>query len=737
MSDADAIALQKRSVFQNALAMHQRGQLAEAERGYREILKLDPGDFDAVHLLGVIFVQRGQFAEGERLIAQALAIDPNEPNALINRGIALAELQRFEEAIASFDKAIALKPDYAEAFGGRGNALKALKRHDEALASYDRAISLKAGYAEAFSNRGNALQELKRFDDALASYDRAIALKPDFAEAFSNRGVCLEKLKRFNDALASYDKAIWLKSDHADAFLNRGNTLCELNRFDEALASYDTAIGLAPSDPETFNSRGALFERLKLFEQALGSYEQALAIKPNHPSAFGALAGCVLNICDWRRAATLAPEIRAQAGEHKSVIEPIILLGYGGDATLHLKNARGYLADKIPTSQQSLWNGAVWHHDKIRIAYLSADLREHPVSYLIAELLELHDRSRFEVIGVSFGPDDKSDMRLRLIKSFDIFEDVRYKSDYDVAKFLSRLKVDIAIDLVGHTMNARPGILALRPAPIQVNYLGYAGTMGADFIDYVIADKIVLPFDEQPHYTEKIVHLPECFQVNDSQRRIGSRTPSRQELGLPESGFVFCCFNNNYKITAAFFDVWMRLLKTVNGSVLWLRRDNESAEKNLRREANARGINAARLVFASRAPSMEDHLARHRLADLFLDTLPYNAHTTASDALWAGLPVLTCCGDTFAGRVATSLLSAVGLSELVTHNLGDYEALALRLAQDSSLLTRLRTKLASNRESCPLFDSERFTRNLETAYGTMWNIWQRSERPRSFSVSPE
>jgi predicted O-linked N-acetylglucosamine transferase (SPINDLY family) len=629
-----------------------------------------------------------------------------------------------------------VKPDYAEAFGGRGNALKALRRYDEAIASYDRAISLKPDYAEALSNRGNALQELKRFAAALANYDRAIALKPDYAEAFSNRGVCLEKLRRFNDALVSYDKAISLKPDHAEAFANRGRTLCELDRSDEALASYDRAIGLAPRVPETLNNRGILLERLKLFEQALTSYEHALAIKPDHPYAFGALAGCVLKICDWRRAARLAPQVRADAAAQKSVIEPIILLGYGGDAALHFKNARGYIADKIPTPQQSLWNGMVWRHDKIRIAYLSADFREHPVSYVIAELPELHDRSRFDVMGVSFGPDDKSNMRSRLIKSFDIFEDVRYKSEHDVAKLLHGFKVDIAVDLVGHTMNARPGILAFRPAPIQVNYLGYPGTMGADFIDYVIADKVVLPFDEQPNYAEKIVHLPECYQVNDSQRRIGSRTPSRQEIGLPESGFVFCCFNNNYKITAPFFDVWMQLLKAVDGSVLWLRRDNEIAEKNLQREASARGINPARLVFASRV-SMEDHLARHRLADLFLDTLPYNAHTTASDALWAGLPVLTCCGDTFAGRVAASLLSAVGLTELVTHNLDDYKALALRLAQDSSLLSYLRTKLARNREMYPLFDSKRFTRHLEAAYATMWNIWQRGEKPQSFGIAPE
>jgi protein O-GlcNAc transferase len=634
MTDANSSVLQKRSVFQNALTMHQRGQLGEAARLYREVLRLDADDFDAIHLLGVIFVQRGQFVEGERLIRQALEIDPSEPGALNNRGIALAELKRFEDAIVSYDKAIAHRPNYAEAFGGRGNALKALKRYDEAIASYDKAISLKPDYAEAFSNRGNALQELKRFDDALESYDRA------------------------------------------------------------------------------------------------------LQIRPNDGYALGGSANCALKICDWQQAARRADQIRTHVAEGRSMVYPFVLLSYGGDAAQQLKCAQRYIADQIPTAPQPLWDGRIWQNEKIKVAYLSADFCQHPTAYLAARLFECHDRSRFAVLGISFGPDDHSSIRSRLVSAFDQFYDVRFKSDRDVAELLHELQVDIAIDLLGHTWKAREAILAFRPAPIQVNYLGYPGTTGADFIDYVIADKIVLPFDEQQHYTEKIVHLPECYQVNDSQRRIDGRTPSRQELGLPENGFVFCCFNNNYKITTPFFDVWMRVLKAVDGSVLWLFRDNQSAERNLRREAAARGIDQGRLIFAGRLP-LEQHLARHRAADLFLDTLPYGAHTTASDALWAGLPVLTCCGETFAGRVAASLLNAVGLTELVTHKLGDYEALTLRLAQDSSLLASLRTKLARNRETYPLFDSKRFTRHLEAAYATMWNIWQRGKKPQSFSVAPE
>jgi predicted O-linked N-acetylglucosamine transferase (SPINDLY family) len=302
-----------------------------------------------------------------------------------------------------------------------------------------------------------------------------------------------------------------------------------------------------------------------------------------------------------------------------------------------------------------------------------------------------------------------------------------------VAQLLTELQVEFAVDLKGYTRDARSGILAYRPAPIQVNYLGYPGTMGASFIDYVIADPIVLPFEQQPFYTEKIIQLPDCYQVNDSRRKIGDRTPTRQETGLPDAGFVFCCFNNNYKITATVFDVWMRLLRAVNGSVLWLLVDNATAQNNLRQEAAARGIDPARLVFGAQL-SLEEHLARHRLADLFLDTLPYNAHTTASDALWAGLPLVVCRGETFAGRVAASLLHAIGLPELVTGSLDEFEALALQLATDSSRLQSIRRKLAQNRLSYPLFDTDRFRRHIEAAYLTAWEIWQRGESPRSFKV---
>ena len=667
---------------------------------------------------------------------RALAVRPDYADALNNRGLTLDALHQFEDALVSYDQAIALKPDYAEAFYNRGNALQELKRFDEALASYDKALALKPDYAEAFNNRGIALQELKRFDEALASYDKALALKPDYAEAFNNRGNALKELKRFDEALASYDKALALKPDYPEAFTNRGAALQELKRLDEALTSYDKALALKPDYAEAFNNRGNALQELKRLDEALASYDKALALKPDHAHAFSGIADCVNMLCDWRRTTAFADDVIAHVADKKSIISPFTLLGYSADPALQLQCARNLVADKIPLRPRPLWTGTTWRHDKVRIAYLSADFHRHATAYLMAELFERHDRSRFEIIGVSFGEDDKSEMRKRLVAAFDQFHDVRAKSDEEVAKLLHDLQVDIAIDLKGYTQDSRPSILAYRPAPIQANYLGFPGTMGAEFIDYIIADNTVAPFEHQSFYTEKIVHLPNCYQVNDTKRKIAERTPTRQEAGLPETGFVFCCFNNNWKITPDVFGVWMRLLHAVEGSVLWLFGDNESAERNLRTEAQARGIDPARLVFARRLP-LDEHLARHRLADLFLDTLPCNAHTTASDALWAGLPVLTREGTAFAGRVAASLLYAVGLPELVTHSIEDYEALALRLARDPSLLEGYRNRLATNRLTHPLFDTDRFRHHIEAAYLQMWKIWQRGEQPRSFAVETE
>lgn len=666
---------------------------------YRNVLRERPGDFDALHLLGVLLLQTHRPGPGIESIEKAIGVNGASAIVHFNHANGLRSLNRLADAVASYDKAIALEPGYADAHGNRGNALLAMNRAEAAVASYDKTIALRPGDATGYFNRGNALTMLRRAMDAIASYDKAIALRPDYADAHVNRGTTLVELLRPADALASYDRAIAINPGHAEAFNSRGAALTDLGRLDEAAASYRKAIEL----------------------------------NPDHRSALSGAWDVAQKMCDWPRAAELAATVRANVEEKSWHAVPFAMLCGTGDARLHALCAQRYMKEKIPVPPQPLWTGPARDRGKIRIAYLSADFHAHATAFLTAGLFEFHDSAKFETIGLSYGARTHGPMRERLTRAFDRFHDVRAMGDLEVARFLRAQEVDIAIDLKGHTRDARPEILAHRPAPIQVSYLGYPGTMGADFIDYILADPVVLPFDQQPCYTEKIVHLPECYQVNDASRKIGERAPSRREAGLPDRGFVFCCFNNNLKIAAPVFDVWMRLLRDVEDSVLWLLCDHALAERNLRREAAARGVDPARLVFANWLPP-EDHLARHRLADLFLDTLPYNAHTTASDALWAGLPVLTCRGETFAGRVAASLLAAIGLPELATDNLTDYERLATRLATDAVLLGRLRETLARNRTTHPLFDTDRFRRHIEAAYTTMWTLSRQGEPPRSFRV---
>jgi protein O-GlcNAc transferase len=643
--------------------------------------------------------REGRTAEAERLFTRLIKKNPDYFDGLHFFGLFRYHQGELNEALRLLTKAIKVHPRSADAHNSLGATLDGLKRSRDAVAAYDRALALNPDHVQALGNRGNALSLLNRHEDAIASYDRALALAPNHVEALTNRSTALLALKRHEEAIAGYDQALAIKRDHVDALFNRGNAA----------------------------------RLLKHYEEALANYRQTLSLHPHHLHAFNGMAHCALAICDWATTAALADELTARVRAGRSIINPWMFLGYCDDSALQLACARTYTRYKVPARPAPLWTGKAYRHHKVRIAYLSCDFHQHATAFLIAELFELHDRARFEVLGVSFGPDDNSEMRARLVRAFDQFHDVRVASDRDVAKLLNDLEVDIAVDLKGYTQDCRPEILAHRPAPIQVNYLGYPGTMAAEFIDYVIADRIVLPFEHQPFYGEQIVHLPDSYQVNDAQRKIVAPVPTRQEAELPPQGFVFCCFNNNYKITRPVFDVWMRLLAKAEGSVLWLLRDNAGAEANLRREAGARGIDPARLVFATHA-SPQDHLARHRLADLFLDTLPYNAHTTASDALWTGLPVVTCRGNAFAGRVAASLLDAAGLPELVTSSLEQYEALALRLATDASLLGGVRQRLTDGPSR--LFDSDRFRRHIEAAYLTMWERWQRGEKPQAFSVAP-
>jgi protein O-GlcNAc transferase len=763
-------ALRISEILQHGMAAHRQGRLGEAERSYQAVLELKRDNFDSLHLLGVVRWQQRRHDEASALIKQALrvrpdsaeacsnlgivlqsldrpveaiaaydralAIDPRYAKALCNRGDALRALGRNADALASYDKALAAVPDYIEAQINRAVALRDLGRHAEALASFDRALAARPGSREILYNRGNSLQSLGRFEDALRDYDGVVAADPNAAEAHNNRGCVLEKLGRFDQALASFESVLALRPDDADALHNRGNMLLALARHADAVASYDRALALAPRRVGTLHNRGQALMMLRRYDEAIAAFEAVLAVDPAHPAASAALANCLLIVCDWAESARVAERAQAAArGGDWSRLDPFAALCYVDSPADQLEYARAYVAREVPATPPPLHARPAGRADRIRIAYLSSDFRNHPVTHLTCELFERHDRNRFEAIGISFGPDDQSEARTRVIKAFDQFHDVRRASDLDVAGLVRELRIDIAVDLNGHTMGARLGVLAHRPAPIQAQYLGYLGTMGAGFIDYIVGDEIVLPLAQQQFYAEKVVHLPECFQVACSIRQTRPNVPARGDLGLPEGAFVFCCFNNSYKIMPSVFERWMRLLGAVAGSVLWLFGPNEPAIANLTREARACGVDPARLVFAPRVP-LDDYRARLCRADLFLDTLPYNAGATASDALAAGLPIVTCAGQSFAGRMGASLLSAAGLPDLVTANLDDYEALALDLARDSARLDSIRRRLARHRQTSPLFDVERSRRHIEAAYATMWDICLRGEPPRSFRVEP-
>src|SRR5262249_5724845 len=447
----------------------------------------------------------------------------------------------------------------------------------------------------------------------------------------------------------------------------------------------------------------------------------------------GSLLSSRMNCCDWRRFASESSRLIDDVRAGKRASEPFVLIGLSGSAGDQLRCSEIYVRDDSRSASAPIWKGERYRHDRIRVAYLSADFRDHAVCRLLAGVFEQHDHARFETIAVSFGPDGPSEMRSRVQCAFDRFIDVRKNNDRDIANLSRDLEIDIAVDLMGFTKDSRCGIFALRAAPVQVNYLGYPGTMGADYMDYIIADRIVIPDSQRQHYREKVVWLPDTFQANDSMRRMEEHAATRADAGLPETGFVFCWFSNSYKITPPMFDIWMRLLRGVEGSVLWLVGGSPTVERNLRREADVRGVSPDRLVFVARI-DYSTYLSRYRLADLFLDTLPFNAGATASDALWAGLPLITCSGEAFASRMAAILLQSIGLPELIAPSLARYETLALELARNRNVLAAAKSKLGRHRNAYPLFDTDRFRRHIEAAYLTMWQRYQRGDPPASFAV---
>ncbi|HEX4634949.1 MAG TPA: tetratricopeptide repeat protein [Rhizomicrobium sp.] len=702
--------MNRKALTDQAIALQRSGHLREAERLYLEVLAEAPEDFAARHLLGVARAQAGDLDQALADIDQALKINSGDPEALLNRANILKMLKRPHEALAGYEEALERKPGWPQAENNRGTVLQALGRHDEALAAYDRVLEAMPDHVEALNNRGSVLQDLKRPAEALAAYDRALRLAPNFAAAFNNRGSALMEMRRFADALSCFDRALALRPGDAQTINNRGNALQGLMRYDEALVAYDQALALKPDYAEALNNRGEALQQLKRHEEALAAFDSAARISPQ---ALGGAGMAALDLCDWRRTAEIGLEMekRIAAGE---AISPWMLLGYSGDEQLQRQCAANVIGARFPALPPRLTR-AGYSHDKIRIAYISSDVGHHPVATHVVQLIEGHDRKDFQIFGIGTNPDDGSPQRRRLVAAFDKFVDAHHQPPLSVAEQVRVLEVDILVDLNGHTRGDNLDILSHRPAPVQASWLGYAGTTAAPFIDYLIADTIVAP--DAKGFSESLAYLPHGFFPNDTSRVLGA-LPTRAQAGLPRDAFVFCCFNNSWKITEPVFSIWMRLLAELPASVMWLKQAAEKTKANLRQAARDRGIDPDRLVFA-RPAHLSVHLARHRLADLFLDTLPYNAHATACDALWAGLPVLTQRGSAFAGRVGASLLTAAGLAELIAENAQEYESLALALARDPMRLKGLRDRLAANRATAPLFDTPRLARDLEALYRRM------------------
>jgi protein O-GlcNAc transferase len=663
------------------------------------VVAIDADEIEQIRAQARAHHDAGRLQDAEDSYRRIVEAVPGDIQARHMIGVLQLQLDRPADALKMLEPLLLQASRHADIRTHHGLALQLMGRGDEALAEFDRALSMNPDNALTLLYRGNLLLEAGRNPDALASYERLLAIAPRYDEAWFRRGTALWLMDRYEDALASYRRALEINPSRFGAAFNSGTTLLKLERYDEALVAFSTAARLAPG----------------------------------HRYLLGAIAGAVSGACDFSRWNDLRAEVIAAVKNRSSVIAPLTFLPFCDNGELRRAASEVFALDQVPQVDKVPWKVESYAHDRVRLVYISSDFHQHATAELIAGLIEAHDRRKFEVTAISFSPDDGSPMRARIVEAFDHFVDVRRRDDADVARLLREREIDIAVDLKGHTEGSRSGILAHRPCPVQVNYLGYPGTIGAPWLDYIIADAVVLPFSDQDYYSEKIVHLPHCYQPNDTRRAVAETVPSRADAGLPENGFIFCCFNAAWKITPAVFDVWMGLLRAVPDSVLWLLQDNASMPAHLRAAAAARGVDAWRLIFAPRAAPAQ-HLVRHRLADLFLDTLPYGAHTTASDALWTGLPLLTCLGAQFDGRVAASLLRTIGLAELVTASLTDYEALALALARDPKKLEDLRARLATNRLSSPLFDVERFARAIEAAYLRMVEISRKRGQPQSFAV---
>lgn len=732
-SRAANVAKQTSELFSRGVAHHQAGRLAEAERLYREILDLCPTHAESHSNLALAAMGRGHYAEAIAFCVRAISLRPDYLEAYINLVGSLEASHQFEEAALVYDELIPLAPCRDDLLNNLGVNLQRLGKIPEALEAYMKAVEIGPSNADAYFNMARALVDLRRADEAIAAYRRVIILQPDHAAACSNLGTLLCSAGEFSEASTVGRYAAAHAPNDAAVWCNLGVILQRQGNVEEAIVAYERAIALNPRYAGAYANLGVAYQEKFQFDDAILAFQRAATLQPDFDTAIAELIKLRRHICEWSEYEDDARRLISLVDDNKDVAISLLLMAFPSTPSQQLKCGRNLNKRLNAVAKRFSGYRIDLGSPVIRIGYISNDFRDHPVGRLVVELFSLHDRSKCEVFAYSMGKDDDSSVRRRIREGSDHFIDIHPLSNVEAANRIHQDAIEILIDLTGPALGSRMEILADRPAPVQVSYIGWPGTMGADWIDYIIADPYLVPFSQEPWFSEKIVHLPDCYQPSDPKRIRAPLRVTRADCGLAEDAFVYCSFNNTVKLMPDMFDTWMRILTQVEHSVLWLYCKSPATKENLLRRAELRGISDDEIVFASFA-AMDVYLSRLSLADLFLDSFPYNAGATCNDALWAGLPVLTCGGETYVSRMAGSLLTALRLPELITHSLEEYEAMAVKLAAQPAELKSIRQRLTANRDLSPLFDMNVFTKNLENVYVQMQKSWRCDEKPAAFAI---
>lgn len=756
-----------------AIEKQSRGNLLEASVLFTKTLKLQPSNAVALYSLAAIELNQGNVTQGLALAQRCLDAAPASHLSAYIYGAALKANRRLDEALASFDRALTLNPTYVDALIEKGNIYVEKKDYFQSLAQFEKVLTIDPTHVLAQRNRAGLLEGLKghvqdlsqmtlrglelqgagdiagaqeiflqilrtqethfvslyslaamclnqgRVDEGLHYAELSMKSDPTSCYGWYITGCALKAARRFHDAIKHLDHALTLNPVYKEALMEKGIVYGELKEYVQALLQFNQILQIDPESKLALVNLATSLTILKRHDEGSQFFARLLSIDPEHEYALGAMVHARLHSCNWTDYDVNCQRIIQGVRDGKRVCRSLAFLAISDSPKDQLDCSRMFMTQAYPLKEEQLWKGERYNHTKIRIGYLSPDLREHPVGHLMAGVFEAHDKTRYEIHSFSLGVNDNSVLRKRFIDASEQFVDVRGKASREIAQIIRNAEIDILVDLAGPTMDAQPDILGFRPAPIQVAYLGYPGTSATPYVDFILGDETVTPEKDWPFYTEKVINLPGCYLPTDSKVKIADRTPTRAEMSLPEEGFVFCSFNHDYKISPSVFNSWMNMLKRVEKSVLWLMKLNEAAEGNLRKEAIARGVDPNRLIFATRVPAIEDHLARYRLAGIFLDTTPYNAHTTASDALRSGLPVVTITGHSFQSRVATSILNTIGMPHLSKATLQEYEDFAVEMALNPDRLSALKAELNEKIATAPIYDTVLTTRRIESAYDKM------------------